>query len=213
MKIIIDNQVSKKFPDIQIKDVIVQEVLVKKFDNKLDKIKRSIEAEIRKTYSLETLPENPIIKAYRNFFWRIEIDPTKIRPSGEALIRRILNGNQLPTINTVVDCMNTVSALTGISMSSFDLDKIKGDIILRFAKVNENCELLEKSVNLNGNEIVLADSEKILCLYPYRDTKFALTSENTKNIWLHAHGVKGVSEKDLINTLEKTKDYIIKFSK
>ena len=39
---------------------------------------------VKDKYKLETLKDEPIIKAYRKFFWRIGIDPTKVRPSSEG---------------------------------------------------------------------------------------------------------------------------------
>jgi Uncharacterized conserved protein len=44
----------------------------------------------------EKLKEDPVVKSYRSFLWRFGIDPTKVRPSGEALRRRIARGDKLP---------------------------------------------------------------------------------------------------------------------
>lgn len=59
-------------------------------------IKSAVE-EARRLYSLDALKEHSIIRAYRDFYWRVlKIDPTKQRPSQEALLRRILRGGDLP---------------------------------------------------------------------------------------------------------------------
>ncbi|RLI77804.1 hypothetical protein DRP07_11825, partial [Archaeoglobales archaeon] len=49
--------------------------------------------EIKNNYNLENLKDHPVVRAYRDFYWRIGIDPTKQRPSSEALLRRGLKGN------------------------------------------------------------------------------------------------------------------------
>ena len=54
---------------------------------------------MRKNYSLDGLKDEENIRAYRDFFWKLGIDPTKIRPAAEALIRRILGGKEIPRIN------------------------------------------------------------------------------------------------------------------
>src|SRR3989442_15085108 len=72
----------------------------------LDAYKATVTARIRDTYTTEALKDVPELRAYRDFFWRVGIDPTKIRPAAEALIRRILGGKPLPTINTLVDAYN-----------------------------------------------------------------------------------------------------------
>src|SRR5439155_24626453 len=46
----------------------------------------------RRTYALETLKDEPWLRAYRDFFWRVGVDPTKVRPAAEALLRRVIQG-------------------------------------------------------------------------------------------------------------------------
>ncbi len=63
---------------------------------------------------LEGLKDEPIFRTYRDFFWTMGVDPTKVRPAAEALIRRILVGRSMPRINTVVDAYNLASMTTHI---------------------------------------------------------------------------------------------------
>ncbi len=77
----------------------------------------------------ESLKDNPIIRALRDFYWSIGIDPTKTRPSSEALVRRLLNSNSIPKINNVIDAGNIASIETLIPIGIYDLDKIKGSIV------------------------------------------------------------------------------------
>src|SRR5213594_3960082 len=44
----------------------------------------------RRTYAPETLKDEPRLRAYRDFFWRVGVDPTKVRPAAEALLRRVI---------------------------------------------------------------------------------------------------------------------------
>lgn len=70
------------------------------------------------------LKDNPTVRAYRDFCWKLNMDPTKTRPLGEALLRRVLHAKQLPRISTVVDAYNLVSTKTMIPISGFDEDKL-----------------------------------------------------------------------------------------
>src|SRR6185436_4940620 len=45
----------------------------------------------------------PGVSETRALFHRLDIDPTKSRPSSEALLRRVLQGKGLPHVNAVVD--------------------------------------------------------------------------------------------------------------
>ena len=49
------------------------------------------------------------ITAVRTMYKRVGIDPTKTRPSSEALLRRVRKGESLPRINSMVDVCNWCS--------------------------------------------------------------------------------------------------------
>lgn len=149
---------------------------------------------IKSKWNLETLKDEPIISAYRSFLWELDIDPTKTRPASEALIRMAFRKG-IPSIHPVVDAMNIASALTGIPMSSFDKRIIKGDFTVRFAEAGEMYfPHTGTPKQLNGNEIVLENNENILCLYPYRDSKFGLIKKDTSQVIVVSYGVPGVQD-------------------
>ena len=89
----------------------VEEALSREIERLMDEIKAK--------YTLEKLREDPVVRAYRDFYWRIGIDPTKTRPSSEALVRRILRG-RFPRINPVVDAGNIASARTMVPIGLYD---------------------------------------------------------------------------------------------
>ena len=66
-------------------------------------------AAYRRTHALETLKDEPRLRAYRDFFWRVGVDPTKVRPAAEALLRRVIQGKPFPRVNTLVDAYNRAS--------------------------------------------------------------------------------------------------------
>ena len=47
-----------------------------------------------------------VTAAVRMMYKRVGIDPTKTRPSSEALLRRVRRGDELPRINSLVDAIN-----------------------------------------------------------------------------------------------------------
>jgi DNA/RNA-binding domain of Phe-tRNA-synthetase-like protein len=147
---------------------------------------------IKAQWDPETMNEHPVIKAYRDFFWKIHIDPTKVRPASEALIRTAFHKG-MPKINPIVDAMNIASAMTGIPMSSFDWRSIDGDFYVRFADAGEMYfPHTGEPRQLNGNEVVLTNNYNIMCIYPYRDSKFALIKDDTSKIVTISYGVPGI---------------------
>ncbi len=81
----------------------------------------------RQRFTLESLKEMPAIQATRNIYKRCGKDPSRYRPSSEALIRRMLKGQDLYQVNTVVDLINLASIAYGYSIGGFDADEIKGN--------------------------------------------------------------------------------------
>lgn len=78
-------------------------------------------------YTIDSIKEMPAIQATRQAYKRCGKDPSRYRPSSEALCRRILKGNSLYQINTLVDLINVASLESGHSIGGFDMDKIEGD--------------------------------------------------------------------------------------
>lgn len=96
--------------------------------------------------SIEEIKNRPAIKATRDVFKKLGKDPNRYRPSAEALCRRILKGQELYQIDTIVDLINFVSLKTGYSIGGFDADKINGNLILGIGKVDEPFEAIGRGM-------------------------------------------------------------------
>ncbi len=102
----------------------------------LDDMIKNVEEKYR-SQDPEYLKNDSVVRAYRDFYWRIGIDPTKTRPSGEALRRRLARGNRFPRINIVVDIGNIVSVETLVPIGLYDREKVMGDLHLVMSKGSE----------------------------------------------------------------------------
>jgi len=213
MAIIINEEVQRDFPDLHVLTGHIENVIVKKSDFDLEEFKGKIIREIQGAYNIETLKDRPILRAYRDFFWRLGVDPTKIRPAAEALIRRLLRGNPLPRINTLVDAYNLASIKTEVAIAAFDYDKVLGDLTMRYASEGE--EFLgigmKKPLRLKGMEIVISDEEKLLAIYPYRDAEDTKVTEKTRNVLLLFCGVPGIPMQRLLEAKNVTLEFVTKF--
>jgi len=83
--------------------------------------------EYRIKYTTDSIKQMPSIEATREMYKRCGKDPSRYRPSGEALVRRTLKGNDLYRVSTVVDLINLASIAYGYSISGLDGDKIRGE--------------------------------------------------------------------------------------
>jgi len=201
------------FPDLKVLIYEIKRVEVQKRSVELEKFKDEVMRQIRKKYDLESLKDLPTVRLYRDFFWRIGIDPTKSRPAAEALIRRILGGKPIPAINTLVDSYNLASIKTGIALAAFDMGKMKGNLLMRPSRTGEEFSGIgmEKSMVLQGGEIVISDEEKLVAIYPHRDAENTKVTEATKDILLMICGVPGIREENLLEAAQIAIEYITRF--
>jgi DNA/RNA-binding domain of Phe-tRNA-synthetase-like protein len=95
--------------------------------------------------------------AVRTMYKRVGIDPTKTRPSSEALLRRVRKGDSLPRINSMVDVCNWCSLEFQLPYGLYDLDRVEGDVELRIGGVGESYAGIRKDAVHVGGRITLAD--------------------------------------------------------
>lgn len=94
----------------------------------------------------------------RTLYHRFGLDPTRGRPSSEALLRRVLRGKGLYRINTLVDACNLSSVEFGLPVGLYDAQKIIGDVVCRPGWPGESYAGIGKEeIHLNGKP-VLADA-------------------------------------------------------
>jgi DNA/RNA-binding domain of Phe-tRNA-synthetase-like protein len=203
-------EVSAKFPELAICIGIINNVRVEKENEQIQQLKKAVYEEVRTKYNIETLKDNPTVRAYRDFYWKLDVDPTKTRPSGEALLRRVLHGKELPCISTVVDAYNLASTKTIIPTSGFDKDRLSPPFQIRFAKYGEIFTGIgmNKPMTLTDKILVLSDENQILCIYPYRDSDHAKITEQTRNLLIVGYGAPRITETQLKDALETTMSYI-----
>ena len=195
----LDEKLSARFPGLEAKIVHLEGVSVAKENPELEQYKDEVAERVRSRWTVEELKDHPMIRAYRDFFWKLDIDPTKNRPAAEALIRRILRERPLYKINTFVDAYNLVSMDTAVPIASFDNDILVGELYMREAREGE--EFLgigmKKPVTLKGGEAVIQDDEKLVAIYPYRDADSSKVGLTTKNVLMLMCGAPGVETSKL----------------
>ena len=95
--------------------------------------------------------------AVRSMYKRVGLDPTRTRPSSEALLRRVRRGDTLPRINSLVDVCNWCSLEFQLPYGLYDADRIEGDVELRLGRAGECYAGIRKDEVHVGGRITLAD--------------------------------------------------------
>ncbi len=147
------------------------------------------------TVSKEMLKDHPVVRVLRDFYWRMGIDPTKVRPSSEALARRFLTSKSIRKINSVVDAGNIASIETLVPIGIYDAGKIVGDVALRIANQGEEfIDISNEKHSLQNTEIVLSDSKGVMHVFPHRDSFRTRVTEQTERVLIVGCGVPGIEQ-------------------
>ncbi len=115
-------------------------------------------ARLRRKFTVESLAEAEAVVTVRAMFRRWGMDPSKYRPSSEALLRRVVQGKGLYNVSNVVDLSNLGSIETGWPYGVYNRAAISGEICLRLGTTGEKYEGIGRRVwHLEGRP-VLADA-------------------------------------------------------
>jgi DNA/RNA-binding domain of Phe-tRNA-synthetase-like protein len=137
---------------------VLEGVTVRAEDPALAAETSSFAAEMRRRYGAGPSGDVPGAADARALYKALGLDPTKVRPSSEALTRRVLKGEALYQVNTLVDALNLSSLRYQLPFGLYDLDAVQPPVVLRRGAPGESYEGIRKAaVHVEGRP-VLADA-------------------------------------------------------
>ena len=101
--------------------------------------------------------EIPGVRGSRLMYKAFGRNPGRYRVSSEALMRRVRRSDPLYRINSVVDVNNLISVQSGLSVGSYDLEKVQGSIVMRRGAAGETYPGIGKDAIDLENLLVLTD--------------------------------------------------------
>ena len=158
---------------------------------------------------LESLKDHPVAAAYRKLSWGVGIDPTKNRPAGEALARRILQGKPLPEIHPLVDAYNLASARTLVPLGAYDLDRMAPPLTVRRAGQGLTFHGIGREPEqLDENRIAYVDSEGQVCgVFLWRDAHETRVRQDSKRVLVTAVGGDPLSVQTGLSALSAVAEF------
>ncbi len=143
----------------------------------LDEALRAAEARLREPSAARDAAAGRTRAMYRRF----GVDPTRTRPSSEALWRRVRKGERLPAVNNLVDVINWCSVESQVPFGLYDAAAIGEAVTLRLGREGEAYEGIRKDrVNLAGR-LVLAD-ERGAFGNPTSDSARSMVTDTTRTV-------------------------------
>ncbi|MFZ0886523.1 MAG: phenylalanine--tRNA ligase beta subunit-related protein [Candidatus Acidiferrales bacterium] len=145
-------QIQIELPGVKLVVVEADDVRVVSVDAALAKLMDEVCVRKRQEFTVETLAESEPVRNVRAMFREWGMDPSKYRPSSEALLRRVVQGKGLYRVSNVVDIGNLGSIETGCPYGCYDRSKINAPVSLRHGTAGEKYEGIGKQIwHLEGS--------------------------------------------------------------
>lgn len=200
MKLRISPLISKKFPKLNIGIVIARNIDNTGSDKKIHHLLEEVEELIKLNTVPADLAKHDMISPWRAAYSDFGAKPSKYNCSIEALMKRILKGDDIPRINKIVDIYNYLSLKYLIPIGADDLDKVEGDIALT---ISDGAEIFiplnsEDVENPKQGEVIYKDSRHVLCRrWNWRECNKTKITEDTKNLIIYTEGLPPVTKEKL----------------
>ena len=189
--------------------VVIEGVTVRASDPALAAEIDAAAQDLRRRHAGVSSGDVPGVDEARALYKAVGIDPTKTRPSNEALLRRVLKGEALYTVNTLVDALNLSSLREQMPFGLYDLDRVQPPVELRRGGPGESYEGIRKAaVNVEGRP-VLADARGPFG-NPTSDSARTMITLDTRSTLVVAYAPAAASR--LRGVLERTAATLVRYS-
>jgi lysyl-tRNA synthetase class 2 len=209
--VVIDADVKRDFPEARI-GWLVSDVVVTENHPYVEEVKKNLASRIASMgVTEENFSQHPDIARWRAIYSAMGVKPSKYRSSLEALVRRVVKGQEMWSVSSVVDCYDCASATTFLPMGAHDATKLDGALTLRYGVDGETFLPLggnDEIVRVDTRNIVYADRSKVCCwLWNHRDTRLACVTAETKE----AIFIVDSAFKPQVTQLEKGIEFLAEF--
>ncbi|MFI8192102.1 B3/4 domain-containing protein [Streptomyces sp. NPDC085946] len=145
---------------------------------------------------------DPRIEAWHTAYRSFGTNPRRVRPSVDALGRRMAKKGTLPRINPAVDSYNAVSVRHGLPAGAFDLDHVTGDVDIRPARGTEEFTPLGEPGTVETpkpGEIIYADTAGVLTRHwNHRDAHRTRVTEDSARVAFVLETLHAARDGDLL---------------
>ncbi len=150
-QVILAQELAETLPQLTLGVISLTGGVVGQTPERLTREMADLAEELRSRYDRSTMLTIPGVRECRDAFRALHIDPTRYRPSSEALIKRILIGDPLPAVNAAVDLGNYWSVRCASPLGLLNSSAISGDVVCRLGREGESYE------GLNGRLMHMVD--------------------------------------------------------
>ena len=211
-KFIVDKKVFDKIPNYCL-GVVVATGIDNKNNN--EEIPKFLDKEVLKfanKYEDTNIRDLPHIKACREAFEKLDMNPNKYMCSIEALTKRVQKKKELPHINNIVDLSNAISIKYTFPLGAHDIDTLQGDMELRFTTTGDTFNPLGEDVieTLENNEVAYVSNHIVKTRrWLWRQSNDGKTTEQTTNVFFPIDGFIEFKD-ELLQARDELSNYLQK---
>jgi DNA/RNA-binding domain of Phe-tRNA-synthetase-like protein len=162
MRLQLDDSLKTRIAGVTFGMVTIQGVAVRERDERLWQQVEAVCQQQAREFVLGRLGEYEQIAAVRGLQKSFGFDPTRYRPSSEALLRRVLKGQGLHQINSAVDVNNLCSLEFLLPMCIYDLRHVRGQVVVRIGETGEEYPGIGRQVFQIANKVIIADEQGVM---------------------------------------------------
>jgi DNA/RNA-binding domain of Phe-tRNA-synthetase-like protein len=148
-------------------------------------IRRLAAARARERWSAAAYVDSSVVAAIRRLFREAGADPTRYRPSSEALLRRVLKGEELPDVHPLVDLNNAVSVELAVPCCVMRAGSVGPQVRVRAGTEGERMESLRGDFDLAGKPLLEDDIGPFGT--PITDSRRVAVVPSTRAAWMVAY--------------------------
>jgi DNA/RNA-binding domain of Phe-tRNA-synthetase-like protein len=198
-------------PGVKLGTVEADDVRVVLVETELARLMERVCEQKRREFSVESLPNAEAIRSVRGMFREWGMDPSKYRPSSEALLRRVVQGKGLYRVSNIVDIGNLGSIETGWPYGCYDRSRIRSPIVFRHGAAGERYERVGREMwHLEGRP-VLADADGPFGS-PVSDSTRSMITESTREALIVIYAPASASDAGLELTTAKVGERLTLFA-
>jgi DNA/RNA-binding domain of Phe-tRNA-synthetase-like protein len=204
-------QIQIELPDVKLGVVEADNVRFALVDESLAALMDDVCGRKRRESTLESLADAEATRAVRAMFRAWGIDPSKYRPSSEALLRRVVQSKGLYRVSNLVDVGNLGSIETGWPYGCYDRSRVAPPIVFRHGAPGEAYEGIGKRTwHLEGRP-VLADAQGPFGS-PISDSTRSMIAESAHDVLVVIYAPSGASKASLETAMTRLADRLSQFA-
>jgi DNA/RNA-binding domain of Phe-tRNA-synthetase-like protein len=205
MKFSIDARVFEAVPEFCVAVVAATGLDNKTINREIVEIMNEALAETHQLLKDTEIRDHKNIRVWREAFEKLGMNPNRFPSSIEALAKRVSKKPELPVINNVVNLVNAMAVRYLVPMGAHDMDKIVGNLEIRFSRAGEkftpfgagDTEIVEE------NELVYGDDQEVRTRkWVWRQGEKGKVDDCSQRVFFPIDGFYGVTDTDIRDTQE-----------